>query len=154
MFIPHPSPFLKSSCQKRQTTVQQEGILVDARKSKREASFMSARLLGRVALILAVFGAPDLAPAQTYPDRTVQIVVSYPAGSPPDVVARIVSGAMQESFKQSVVVENKSGGGGNIGAAAVAKAVPDGHTLLVSANGPVAVNKALYETMPYDAERD
>jgi tripartite-type tricarboxylate transporter receptor subunit TctC len=61
---------------------------------------------------------------------------------------------MQESFKQSVVVENKSGGGGNIGAAAVAKAMPDGHTLLVSANGPIAVNKALYESMPYNSERD
>jgi tripartite-type tricarboxylate transporter receptor subunit TctC len=92
--------------------------------------------------------------AQNYPDRTVQIVVSYPAGSPPDTIARILSAAMQESFKQNVVVENRSGGGGNIGAAAVAKAVPDGYTLLVSANGPVAVNKALYDNMPYDPERD
>ncbi len=92
--------------------------------------------------------------AQNYPDRTVQIVVSYPAGSPPDTIARILSAAMQESFKQNVVVENRSGGGGNIGAAAVAKAVPDGYTLLVSANGPVAVNKALYDNMPYDSERD
>jgi tripartite-type tricarboxylate transporter receptor subunit TctC len=92
--------------------------------------------------------------AQSYPDRTVQIVVSYPAGSPPDTIARILSAAMQESFKQNVVVENRSGGGGNIGAAAVAKAVPDGYTLLVSANGPVAVNKALYDNMPYDSERD
>jgi tripartite-type tricarboxylate transporter receptor subunit TctC len=116
---------------------------------------MYARSLGRVAAMLAVvFGGPGAAAAQTYPDRTVQIVVSYPAGSPPDVVARIVSSTMQESFKQSVVVENKSGGGGNIGAAAVAKAMPDGYTLLVSANGPVAVNKALYESMPYDSERD
>jgi tripartite-type tricarboxylate transporter receptor subunit TctC len=81
-------------------------------------------------------------------------VVSYPAGSPPDTIARILSAAMQESFKQNVVVENRSGGGGNIGAAAVAKAVPDGYTLLVSANGPVAVNKALYDNMPYDSERD
>jgi tripartite-type tricarboxylate transporter receptor subunit TctC len=92
--------------------------------------------------------------AQTYPERTIQIVVSYPAGSPPDTIARVISAAMQDSFKQSVVVENRSGGGGNIGAASVAKAAPDGYTLLVSANGPVAVNKALYDSMPYDPERD
>lgn len=103
---------------------------------------------------LAIASIPADAPAQTYPDRTIQIVVSYPAGSPPDTIARILSAAMQDSFKQNVVIENRSGGGGNIGAAAVAKAAPDGYTLLVSANGPVAVNKALYEKMSYDSERD
>lgn len=92
--------------------------------------------------------------AQDYPHKTIQIVVSYPAGSPPDTIARLLAASMQERFKQSVVVENRSGGGGNIGAAAVAKADPDGYTLLVSANGPVAVNKALYEKMAYDSERD
>ena len=96
----------------------------------------------------------DRASAQAYPDRTIQIVVSYPAGSPPDTIARILSASMQNSLKESIVVENRSGGGGNIGAAAVAKAAPDGYTLLVSANGPVAVNRALYEKMPYDSERD
>ncbi len=116
---------------------------------------MRRRLLGYLALMLTgIFANPGLLPAQTYPDRTVQIVASYPAGSPPDTIARILSSAMQDSFKQSVVVENRSGGGGNIGAAAVARAVPDGYTLLVSANGPVAVNKALYDNMPYDSERD
>lgn len=96
----------------------------------------------------------DRASAQAYPDRTIQIVVSYPAGSPPDTIARILSASMQNNLKESIVVENRSGGGGNIGAAAVAKAAPDGYTLLVSANGPVAVNRALYEKMPYDSERD
>lgn len=105
-----------------------------------------------VALLL--LSTADRASAQTYPDRTIQIVVSYPAGSPPDTIARILSASMQDSFRQNVVVENRSGGGGNIGAAAVAKAAPDGYSLLVSANGPIAVNKALYEKMPYDPERD
>jgi len=118
-------------------------------------SFTRTRWLGFLSLFLLAIGADArTAAAQTYPERTVQIVVSYPAGSPPDIIARILSAAMQDSFKQSVVVENRSGGGGNIGAAAVAKAAPDGHTLLASANGPVAINKALYETMPYDSERD
>lgn len=108
--------------------------------------------LALMLLALAAISEPTL--AQSYPDRTVQIVVSYPAGSPPDTIARILSAAMQDSFKQNVVVENRSGGGGNIGAGAVARAAPDGYTLLVSANGPIAVNKALYESMPYDPERD
>jgi tripartite-type tricarboxylate transporter receptor subunit TctC len=114
---------------------------------------MTTRQFCLAALIWTVAWS-SIAHAQNYPDRTVQIVVSYPAGSPPDTIARILSAAMQDSFKQNVVVENRSGGGGNIGAAAVAKAVPDGYTLLVSANGPVAVNKALYDNMPYDSERD
>lgn len=115
---------------------------------------MRATMLRVIALVSFVLTPASISFAQTYPERTVQIVVSYPAGSPPDTIARILSAAMQTNFKQSVVVENRSGGGGNIGAAAVAKAAPDGYTLLVSANGPVAVNKALYESMPYDSERD
>lgn len=113
---------------------------------------MYARLFCFLTISLLV--AASAVHAQTYPERIIQIVVSYPAGSPPDTIARVISAAMQDSFKQSVVVENRSGGGGNIGAASVAKAAPDGYMLLVSANGPIAVNKALYDSMPYDPERD
>jgi len=92
--------------------------------------------------------------AQAYPSKTVRVVVPYPGGSTPDIVARTLATKLQTSFGQPFIVENKPGAGGNIGADAVAKAAPDGHTLLVAVNGPVAVNKHLYKEMPYDPDKD
>jgi tripartite-type tricarboxylate transporter receptor subunit TctC len=92
--------------------------------------------------------------AQQYPHKPVRVIVPYPAGSTPDIVGRTLSAKLQEAFGQPFVVENRAGAGGNIGADAVAKAAPDGHTLLVAVNGPVAVNKFLYKGMPYDPDRD
>jgi len=80
-------------------------------------------------------------------------VPSSPGGGT-DVYARILAQALGESLKQQFVVENRPGASGNIGAAAVAKAAPDGHTFLVSANPALSVNPALYRNLPYDAERD
>jgi tripartite-type tricarboxylate transporter receptor subunit TctC len=94
------------------------------------------------------------AAAETWPTKPVRVVVSFPAGSTPDLVARVVTPGLSEALGQPVVVDNRSGAAGNIGADAVAKAAPDGYTLLVSTNGPVAINRALYATMPYDSERD
>jgi tripartite-type tricarboxylate transporter receptor subunit TctC len=111
---------------------------------------------GRAALLLAalcLLGATPAA-AQTWPSKPVRMVVAYPPGSTPDIVARMVTQGLAEAFGQPFVVDNRSGASGNIGADAVAKARPDGYTLLVAINGPIAVNKALYETMPYDPERD
>jgi len=82
------------------------------------------------------------------------MVVPYPAGSTPDIVARALSSKLQASLGQPFVVENKPGAGGNIGADAVAKSAADGQTLLVAVNGPVAVNKYLYKEMPFDPDRD
>lgn len=95
-----------------------------------------------------------LAGAQSYPSRTVKVVVPYPAGSTPDIVARALSNKLQFAMGQTFVVENRSGAAGNIGADAVAKSAPDGYSLLVAVNGPVAVNKYLYRGMPYDPDRD
>ena len=81
------------------------------------------------------------------------IVPSSPGGGT-DVYARILAQALGESLKQQFVVENRPGASGNIGAAAVAKAAPDGYTFLVSANPALSVNPALYRNLPYDAERD
>ena len=92
--------------------------------------------------------------AQPYPSRPVKVIVPYPAGSTPDIVARTLSGKLQSALGQPFVVENRAGAGGNIGADAVAKSAPDGHTLLVAINGPVAVNKFLYKNMPYDSDKD
>lgn len=104
-----------------------------------------------VALSGAMFGQ---AFAQGYPNRTIKIVVSFPPGTTPDTVARVVAPKLQSAFGQTVIVENRPGAGGNIAADAVAKSPPDGYTLLISTNAALATNKILYETLPYDPERD
>lgn len=90
------------------------------------------------AIVLAV---PLLAQAQGYPAKPVRVVIPYPAGSTPDIVGRTVSERLQKALGQPFVVENRTGAGGNIGTEVVVKSAPDGHTLLVSINGPIAVNK-------------
>jgi len=92
--------------------------------------------------------------AQAYPARAVKVVIPYPAGSTPDIVGRTLADRLQKALGQPFVVENRTGAAGNIGADAVAKAAPDGYTLLVAINGPVAVNKHLYKNLPYDSDRD
>jgi tripartite-type tricarboxylate transporter receptor subunit TctC len=80
-----------------------------------------------------------------YPNRTVRIVVPFPAGGTADILPRIIAQKLRERWNQPVVVENKSGAGGNIGAASVATAAPDGYTLLASPPGPLAINESLYK---------
>jgi tripartite-type tricarboxylate transporter receptor subunit TctC len=107
------------------------------------------------AVLFVVLGLiSSAACAQAYPSKPVKVVIPYPAGSTPDIVGRIVSDRLQKALGQPFVVENRTGAAGNIGADAVAKSVPDGYTLLVAINGPVAVNKHLYKNLPYDPERD
>jgi tripartite-type tricarboxylate transporter receptor subunit TctC len=103
-------------------------------------------------MVLGLFSL--VASAQAYPSKPVKVVVPYPAGSTPDIVGRTVSERLQKALGQPFVVENRTGAAGNIGADAVAKSAPDGYTLLVAINGPVAVNKHLYKNLPYDPERD
>lgn len=112
--------------------------------------------IGLTALIagLGVIAAIQSAPAQgAFPSKTVRIVVPYPAGGGTDILARLLADQLSRQWKQTVVVENIGGAAGNIGAADVARAAPDGHTLLVASPGPVATNKFLYKTMPYDPAR-
>lgn len=104
--------------------------------------------------VLFIALLPGVAASQPYPAKPVKIVVPYPAGSTPDIVARTLAAKLQVALGQPCVVENRAGAGGNIGADAVAKSAPDGHTLLVAVNGPVAVNKYLYKDMPYDPDKD
>jgi tripartite-type tricarboxylate transporter receptor subunit TctC len=91
---------------------------------------------------------------QGYPNRPVKVVVSFPPGTTPDTVARVVAPKLQEALGQPVVVENRAGAGGNVAADAVAKSTPDGYTLVVSTNAALATNKVLYDNLPYDPERD
>jgi len=92
--------------------------------------------------------------AQTYPAQTVKIVVPFPAGGATDIITRIVAERLSDHLGSRIVVENKAGAGGNLGTASVATAEPDGHTILFSASGPLAVNKILYKNLPYDPEKD
>jgi tripartite-type tricarboxylate transporter receptor subunit TctC len=114
--------------------------------------------LRRRDLTLGLIGMGLLAQAPAYaqewaPSKPVRIVVPI-VGSTNDVLARLIAPKLQEAIGQPVVVENKPGAGGNIGANEVAKAAPDGHTLLVGYNGPLAINVALFDKMPYDPTRD
>jgi tripartite-type tricarboxylate transporter receptor subunit TctC len=90
----------------------------------------------------------------TYPTRPIRLVVPYPAGGPLDLVARSLADKLREPMGQPVIVENKPGAGGNIGADVVAKASPDGHTLLLGAVATHAINPYLYAKIPYDPNRD
>jgi tripartite-type tricarboxylate transporter receptor subunit TctC len=109
---------------------------------------------GRILVLAACAALPFAAVGQAYPARPVRVIIPYPPGSTPDIVGRTLSGKLQESFGQPFVVENRTGAGGNIGAEAVAKAAADGYTLLIGINGPAAINKFLYKSLPYDSDRD
>jgi tripartite-type tricarboxylate transporter receptor subunit TctC len=105
-------------------------------------------------LLLALAFVAAAAGGQSYPTRPVHLIAPTPPGSTPDIVARTLATKLQAAFGQPVVVENRAGAGGNIAAEAVAKAAPDGYTLFVGINGPVATNKYLYRSLPYDPEKD
>lgn len=104
-----------------------------------------------VAFAAAASSAPSV--AQPYPSRPVRLVVPFPAGGPNDIIGRLVAQKLGESFGQQVVVENRSGAGGNIGTDFVAKAAPDGHTLLSGGMGSLVMNP-LIEKVPYNPLRD
>jgi tripartite-type tricarboxylate transporter receptor subunit TctC len=109
-----------------------------------------------VAVALAVVGffvfvAPVL--AQQYPSRNVTIIVPYPAGGPTDQVARVLAQALSDKLKQNFIVEDVSGGGTTIATNRVAKATPDGYTLLIH-NLQISANVALYKNLPFDTEKD
>jgi tripartite-type tricarboxylate transporter receptor subunit TctC len=109
--------------------------------------------LGTLALLAAWAPAPATAQAD-YPTGPVTLVVPFPAGGSTDLVARLVAAGMVGALGQQVVVENRGGAGGNIGAAAVTRAEPDGYTILMGTVATHALNPALYKKMPYDAVED
>jgi len=104
------------------------------------------------AALLALAAAT--ASAQTYPNKMIRIIVPYPPGGGADITARPIAQILSERWGQPVVIENHGGASGMIGADIVAKAPPDGYTLLVSASAEVALNVALFPKMPYDPVRD
>jgi tripartite-type tricarboxylate transporter receptor subunit TctC len=92
--------------------------------------------------------------AQSWPERPVRIIVPFPPGGVPDVLARQIGERLKGVFGQSFIVENRGGAGGNIGTEAAAKAAPDGYTLLVGSSGPIAINPTLYKSLPFDPVND
>ena len=109
------------------------------------------RLVAGVLLALCLNSLPAF--AQNWPSRPIRIIVPYAAGGATDVFARLVAGKLQEQLGTPVVVENRAGAGGNIGADAVAKSAPDGYTLLLNINGH-AIAPAIYKSLPFDPDKD
>src|SRR6266511_3586419 len=110
-------------------------------------------VLAGAALLLAIGGTPS-AKAQDYPNQTVKIVVPFVAGGGVDVVARIVAPRLSEELGQPVIIENRGGAGGMLGAAAVAQSLPDGYTLLLGTGSTHGTNSSVYARLSYDPVRD
>ena len=114
----------------------------------------SALAAALIAAMAATLAALTPASAQSnYPTRTVTLIVPFAAGGPTDIIARILAQSLSQSLGQSVIVDNRPGGGGNPGMALVARAIPDGHTLLLTSTA-IAVNPGLFENLPYDPIKD
>ena len=115
---------------------------------------LSLRQVGQLALTLALAGglalAAPAADAENYPDHVVKIVVPFPAGGTADVMPRIIADWLSRKWKQSVIIENRAGAGGNVGAEVVAKADPDGYTLLSAPPPPLVINQNLYPHLGFD----
>jgi tripartite-type tricarboxylate transporter receptor subunit TctC len=108
----------------------------------------------RNTLVAAIACASMAAQAQTYPTKPIRLIVTFAPGGSSDTVARIISPRLSERLGQPVVIENRPGGGGSIGADSVAKAAPDGYTLVVGAQGGLALNTIFYPKLPYDPLKD
>jgi tripartite-type tricarboxylate transporter receptor subunit TctC len=107
----------------------------------------------KIAAVLVALGAQLLSPhsAQAFPDRPIKLVVASPAGSPPDIIARLVSDKMADILGQPVIVENRPGAGGTIGSRTVLAAEPDGYTILMRSTSNLLIAPAVYKNVGYDA---
>jgi tripartite-type tricarboxylate transporter receptor subunit TctC len=120
---------------------------------RRRPALLAGLAAAAVAALCGVL--PDAASAQAaWPSKPVRFVVPYPPGGPLDQVARALAEKLREPLGQPVLVENRAGAGGNIGADHVAKSAPDGHTIVMGAVATHAINPSLFAKMPYDANRD
>ena len=113
------------------------------------------RIVAAILILAALLaGASSGAFAQAYPNRPIHIIAPFPAGGGYDFLSRLIGAEMSKTFGQPVVVENKAGANGNIGTDAAAKSAPDGYTLLMGGNSPLALNVGLYAKLPYDPVKD
>lgn len=125
-----------------------ENVLRTSRRVRSRPAWNRRAILAAAALLPA---APVLA---AWPDRPARLIVAYPAGGGTDLMARAVAQKLTELLGQSVIVDNRSGGGGTVGTMAVAQARPDGHTLLFANGGEFALKPLMERNLPYDANRD
>src|SRR6267378_169893 len=112
-------------------------------------SVVCARLMAATLACVAIGGW-----AQPYPAKPIRIIVPFPAGGTADIMARVVGQKMTETWGQQVVIDNRSGAGGNIAAELAAKSAPDGYTLFLCTVGTHAVHQTLYEKLPFDPIKD
>ena len=117
---------------------------------------MNRTRLAALGIALCAFGAGEAgeAGAQNYPSKPVRFVSPYAPGGGTDIMARTLAQKLTESMGQQFVVENRAGGGGIVGIESVAKAAPDGYTILLGSKGPLTMNPALHSKLPYDTLRD
>lgn len=114
---------------------------------------MNVLTRGVRALAATLALAASLAQAADFPSKPIRVIVPFPAGGTADILPRLLADKLRTRFPQGVVVENRTGAGGNIGAEFVSKADPDGYTLLASPPGPLAINQSLYPKLAYDPTR-
>lgn len=134
-------------------------MLHQASSTLRQTSMAARRALSRILSLAAiVLAAGVLAPAAAlaadWPTKPIRFVVPYPPGGPLDQVARLLAETLREPLGQPMIVENRPGAGGNLGADQVAKSAPDGYSIVMGAVATHAINPYLYASMPYDANRD
>ena len=102
--------------------------------------------------MLAMLNAARADDASSYPSQNIKIIVPFPAGGTADTLPRLVADKLRQKWNQTIIIENRSGAGGNIGAEAVATSTPDGYTLLASPPGPIAINQTLYKKLSFKPE--
>ncbi|MBL8382330.1 MAG: tripartite tricarboxylate transporter substrate binding protein [Burkholderiales bacterium] len=112
------------------------------------------RFIAGLALAAAALVPLGDAAAQAYPSRSIRFVVPYPPGGPTDTMARSLSARLSEALGQTVVIDNRPGAGGNVGAEIVAKSAPDGYTMLMGAISTHSINASLYKNLPFDPVKD
>jgi tripartite-type tricarboxylate transporter receptor subunit TctC len=150
-------------------TVATAGVVDDVIAGRYATVHAPRPRTGRVRLVtslitaLVALGGSLLSPASlaqgnntagTYPQRPIRLVVPYAPGGPTDIVGRLLLDKLTGAFGQPIILDNKPGAGGNIGAEQVARANPDGYTMMFTAAAPIVINPYLYARMPYDAQRD
>jgi len=125
------------------------------------ATGLNLALFFRLALAVACLSGSSIAAAQgsargdaAYPNRPIKLIVAFPPGGGADLTARIVAQKLSESLGQPMLVENRAGANGIVGASAVAKSAPDGYTLLLTDRGALGINPSIYKSLPYDPTRD
>jgi tripartite-type tricarboxylate transporter receptor subunit TctC len=121
-------------------------------KIRLKVRHMTTRFATLIVVLVLATGATAL--AQVYPTRPVTIVVPTGPGGSMEMVARLLTPKLEQRFGQPFVIENRPGAGTNIGAAAVARSAPDGHTLLMATSSTMAINASIYKTLPFDPEKD